>query len=107
MVLAPAWAVSVPAHPACPAEQFRLGAMTPLLSAAIVPFGNVSAAGAAACWAGVSDADAGLAKSTPVGASELLGSKHESNSKTGFCTSRPWASVIVSWPTNFDGPPAV
>src|SRR4051812_41304951 len=106
-VLPPALATSVPAQPACPAEQFSAGAIAPVRSAAIVPRGSVSAAGAAACWAGVSEAEAGLAKSTPVGAFEDFGSKQLSNSKTGLGTSRPRVSVIVSWPTNFDGPPAV
>src|SRR3954471_4016790 len=73
-VLPPAWTVSVPAQPACPAEQLSPGATAPLRSGAIVPLGRVSAAGAAACWAGVSEADAGLEKSTPVGAFELFGS---------------------------------
>ena len=90
-VLPPAVAVSVPAHPACPTEQFSVGAMAPLLSGASVPRGSVSAAGAAACWEGVSDDEAGLAKSTPVGALELFGSKQPSNSKTGLGTSWPRA----------------
>src|SRR4051794_22725181 len=107
MVLPPTVALSVPAHPSRPVEQFRVGAIAPVASAAIVPLGSVNAAWPAACWVGVSDADAGLAKSTPVGALEVLGSKQPSNSKTGLETSRPCASGIVSWPTNFDGPPAV
>src|SRR3954447_12850099 len=58
-------AVSVPAPPACPAEQFSDGLIAPFASVAIVPVGSVRVAGAAACCDGVSDAEAGLAKSTP------------------------------------------
>src|SRR3954447_369130 len=107
MVFPPAVAVSVPAQPAWPAEQFSVGAISPWASEAIVPLGSVSAAGAAACWLGVSEGDAGLLKSTPVGVLVPLGSKHPSNSKTGLVTSRPLASVMLSGPTNFVGPPAV
>src|SRR3954452_24148779 len=106
-LLPPPLAVSVPAQPAWAAEQVSDGAVAPLRSAAIVPRGSVSAAGAAACWAGVSEAEAGLAKSTPVGALEDFGSKQLSNSTTGLGSSRPRVSVIVGCPTNFDGPPAV
>src|SRR5690349_8678966 len=75
----PAVAVSVPAQPAWPAEQFSEGLIDPFASAAIVPVGSVSAAGAAACWEGVNEAEAGLEKSTPVGLSDVLGSKQLSN----------------------------
>src|SRR4051794_29163123 len=68
----PTRAVSVPAQPACPAEQFSAGAIAPPAPGAIVPWGSVSAAGALACWAGLSEAEAGLAKSTPVGALEAF-----------------------------------
>src|SRR3954452_18015078 len=107
MVLPPAVTVIGPAPPAWPDEQFSVGASSPCASAAIVPLGSVSAAGAAACWLGVSEDDAGLLKPTPVGVLVPFGLKQPSNSKTGVVTSRPLASVMLSGPTNFVGPPAV
>src|SRR3954454_14342580 len=107
MVFPPAVAFSVPAAQAWPAEQFSVGANSPWGSEAIVPLRSVSAAAAAACWLGVSEDDAGLLKSTPVGVLVPFGLKQPSNSKTGLVTSRPLASVMLSGPTNFVGPPAV